>query len=106
MARNVNNEKGFKILGLTPAECFEIGFGFVAGINPELICDNCNKLLNQEKEVYYICVLNRIFDKDCLVEWYNASTYYPEDSRYESLKYDTVSNYINLVSEAIDIKTL
>lgn len=102
MAKNVINEKGFKILGLTTKECKDVGFGtqyFDEANNPyvyswDLVCDNCNRLLTYEKEVYYIPVLNRVFDKDCLIDWYNNATYYPEDSRYEALKYDTISNYI------------
>lgn len=102
MAKNVINEKGFKIIGLNPYECFEINFGF----ETELICDNCNKLLNDEEEVYYIPVLNRVFCKECLKDWYESATYYPEDAYYEALKYDTISNYIKINNGDINIKDL
>lgn len=114
MARNIINEKGFKIIGLTTGECKSIGFGFQYvdkrkdAINYcwDLVCDNCNKLLNNEKEVYYIPVLNRVFDKSCLINWYETATYYPEDARYEALKYDTISNYIKVNDGDINIKDL
>lgn len=110
MARNVINEKGFKIIGFSPNECEKIGFGFVYLKNGkhhwELICDNCNGLLNEEKEVYYIPVLNRVFDKDCLKDWYKTATYYPEDARYEAMKYDTISNYITVADNDVNFKDL
>ncbi len=92
MAKNVINEKGFKIIALSPNECDEIGFGvyFVKNGNHywELVCDNCNKLLNKEEEVYYILALNRIFDKECLKDWYASATYHQEDAYYEAIKHE------------------
>ena len=84
MAKNVINEKGFKVIALTPNECFQIGFGAYY----ELICDNCNSIIIDYDEVYYIPVLNRIFCQQCLVDWYDNATYYPEDKRYEDRKYE------------------
>lgn len=57
MAKNVINEKGFKIIGLNTEECKELEFGFryidkrkdVNNYCWDLVCDNCNKLLNHEK---------------------------------------------------------
>ena len=114
MAKNVINEKGFKIIALTTEECKDVGFGFqyfdkrkdTNNYCWDLVCDNCNKLLNHEKEVYYIPVLNRVFCKDCLKDWYENATYYPEDKRYEALKYDTISNYIKVNNGDINIKGL
>lgn len=105
MARNVITKKGFKIIGLTIEECKDAGFGFQYYYY-DLICDDCNKLINKEKEVYYIPVLNRIFCKDCLKDWYETAKYYPEDKRYEALKYDTISNYIKINNGDINIKDL
>lgn len=112
MAKNVINEKGFKILSLTTEECKDVGFGFqyfdkkTQNHCYDLVCDDCNNLLNEEKEVYYIPVLNRVFCKDCLKDWYESATYYPEDERYEALKYDTISNYIKINNGDINIKDL
>ena len=96
MAKNVINEKGFKIVNLSPDECKSIGFGFQyvdkhKNSNNycwDLICDNCNKLITEHNEVYYIPVLNRVFCQQCLINWYDNATYYPEDKRYEDRKYE------------------
>lgn len=96
MAKNVINEKGFKVIALTPKECGLIGFGIIYDLFYELICDSCNELLNEHKEVYYIPVLNRVFCKDCFVKWYESAKVYPENKRYETQYYDyVVSNITN-----------
>ena len=110
MAKNVINEKGFKIIALNSKECEEIGFGFQYFKNGnrcwELVCDNCNSYIADEDMVYYIPVLNKVFDKGCLKDWYATATYYPEDARYESLKYDTISNYIKVAEDDINFNDL
>lgn len=114
MAKNVINEKGFKIIGLTTEECKDVGFGFqyvdkckdAINYSYDLVCDSCNSLLNDDKEVYYIPVLNRVFCKDCLSSWYSVAVYYPEDKHYEDMKYDTISNYIKINNGDINIKDL
>lgn len=113
MAKNVINEKGFKIIALTTEECKDVGFGFqyvdkrknAISYCWDLVCDNCNGLLNHEKEVYYIPVLNRVFCKECLTEWYEEATYYPEDKYYETWKYDAISGSIQINGD-INIKDL
>ena len=109
MAKNVINEKGFKIIAMSPKECEQIDFGVCYLIKGkhcwELICDSCNKLLNEDDEVYYISVLNRVFCKDCLIDWYEKATYYPEDKHYEIRKYDAISGSIQ-INESINIKDL
>lgn len=113
MARNVINEKGFKIIGLSPDECQDVGFGYQYIDNVEdykwcwdLICDNCNKEITDDDEVYYVSVLNRVFDKECLINWYLSAKHYPEDDEYEALKYDTVSNHIKIADDDVDITNL
>ena len=106
MARNIKNEKDFKLLGLTPEECRAIGFGCSDFDNHELICDNCNDLITNHKETYYVPVLNRLFCKECLKDWYKSATYYVEDSRYEALKYDTIINYLKVDNGTISISEL
>ena len=103
MAKNVINEKGFKVIALKPDECKQIGFGFKQeyfdGIGNEevyeLICDDCNKLLNSELYVFYVCVLNRVLCKECFQEWYESAVYYPEDARYENGKYEYINSLIS-----------
>lgn len=100
MAKIVLNEKGFKIVAMSPDECKTVGFGFQyvdkhKNSNSycwDLVCDNCNNLLNIEEEVYYVSVLNRVFCKDCLINWYDNATYYPEDKHYEDNKYQALVN--------------
>ena len=94
MAKNVINEKGFKVIALKPNECQQIGFGFQDETDFELICDNCNELINDELYVFYVCVLNRVFCKQCFQEWYENAVYYPEDVRYENDKYENVKALI------------
>lgn len=82
MAKNVINEKGFKIIALTTEECKDIGFGFryvdkrknANSYCWDLVCDDCNKLLNEEKEVYYIPVLTEFFVRNVL--WIYIITLY------------------------------
>ena len=113
MAKNVINEKGFKIIALTTEECKDIGFGFqyidkrkdANNYCWDLVCDNCNGFLNYKKEVYYIPVLNRVFCKECLKDWYESATYYPEDKHYEIRKYDAISGSIQINGD-INIKDL
>lgn len=114
MAKNVTNDKGFKVIALTPNECKDVGFGvhYVhGGINIyELICDNCNKLLNDEDEVYYIPILNRVFCKEGLIDWYNTAIYYPEDKHYENNKYNAILEVMDntgvRINEDINIKDI
>lgn len=113
MAKNVINEKGFKIIALSPDEYQEVGFGYqyIDNIKDykwcwDLICDNCNKEITDEKEVYYVPVLNRVFDKDCLINWYLTAKYYSEDSEYETSKYNDINNRIKIINDTINITNL
>ena len=94
MAKNVVNEKGFKILAMKPEECKQVGFGFQDETDFELICDNCNELINNELYVFYVCVLNRVFCKECFQNWYEDAVRYPEDIRYEDNKYESIKSLI------------
>lgn len=95
MAKNVINEKGFKVIALKPDECKQIGFGFQDETDFELICDDCNELINDELYVFYVCVLNRVLCKECFQEWYESAVYYPEDARYENGKYEYINSLIS-----------
>ena len=94
MAKNVINEKGFKVIALKPKECQQIGFGFQDETDFELVCDNCNELINDELYVFYVCVLNGVLCKSCFQEWYENAVYYPEDSRYENDNYEYIKSLI------------
>ena len=50
-------------------------------------------------------VLNRVFCKECLTEWYEKATYYPEDKHYETRKYDAISGSIQ-INDDVNIKDL
>ena len=90
MAKNVINEKGFKVIKLNPNEAKAIGFGIQDEINFELICDNCNELMLSQ-DCYYVAVLNKALCSECFEEWYEDAERYPEDIRWETHKYnDTV----------------
>jgi hypothetical protein len=94
MAKNVTNEKGFKVIALKPEECRQIGFGFQDETDFELICDNCNELINNELYVFYVCALNRVLCKSCFQDWYEDAVRYPEDTRYEDNKYELIKSLI------------
>lgn len=90
MAKNVINEKGFKIIQFSPTECRQLGFGFQDANCFELICDNCNELLNNENDIYYVAVLNRALCSKCFEDWYECSQRYKEDTRWETHKYNDI----------------
>lgn len=100
MAKIVLNEKGFKILALTSKECEILNFGTKFRNYHEIICDDCNDLITDHDEVYYIPVLNRIFCEKCLIAWYNTATVYSEDKSYEENHY----KYVVATLEANDCK--
>ena len=87
MAKNVINEKGFKVIKLNPVECQMIGFGFQDETSFELICDNCNALMREE-DCYYVACLNRALCAECFNKWYDNAERYPEDIRWETNKYN------------------
>ena len=94
MATIINNEKGFKIIKLSPKEAL-VHAGF--GIGCELVCGNCNEafFIDDEAELYYIAVLNMVFCKSCYEEWINNTTYYPEDSAIELKRFNYYKELLN-----------
>lgn len=90
MAKRIINEKGFKVIKLTPVEAQAIGFGFQDETDFELICDTCNELMITQ-DCYYVACLNSALCSECFEEWYDDAIRYPEDIRWETHKYnDTV----------------
>ena len=101
MARKVQNDKGFLIIEMTPDEAMNnCKFGVSINLNDikyhDLICDNCNKCLNQDDYIYYIAVLNMVFCKECYDEWYEHAVHYVDDNEYEKACYDEIVELLNL----------
>lgn len=100
MANRVKNDKGFLIIEMTPDEAINIcDFGIydVTDRQTYLICDNCNKLLNFEKQVYYIAVLNYLVDKDCYNDWVSHAKRYNEDIAYEEKLFNKYAAKLALI---------
>ena len=94
MARRIENSKEFLIIEMTPEEATNI---CKFGAYGELICDDCNTFLNDNKYVYYISVLNSIFCKECYEDWLNSATRYDEDIDYENEKFDYYAKLLNII---------
>lgn len=103
MAHRVQNDKGFLVIAMTVYEAFvACGFGYYSGKVDvhELICDNCNKLLNNsqdEQEVYYVPVLNRVLCHKCYNSWYAHAVRYDEDIAYEEKYFNLYAKRLNLI---------
>lgn len=94
MAKKVKNNKGFHIIELTVDEAInKAQFGFAT----EIICDQCNKLIeNKDEVIYYIAVLNMAFCKECYKEFIDNSDHYEEDEDYEIEQYNVVAELLGL----------
>ena len=77
MAKKIKNEKGFLIIELTLDEARnKCKFGY----DNELICDQCNKLIEDDNEIiYFIAVLNMAFCKECYEDFIAEFEHYEED---------------------------
>lgn len=94
MAKRIENSKGFLIIEMTPEEAIAIcKFGYFG----ELICDDCNKSIKNEENVYYIPVLNRVFCKQCYEDWLNSATRYDEDINYENEHFEFYAKLLNII---------
>lgn len=78
MASIVNNDKGFKVICLSPIEAFKLGWGN--------ICMRCNGKVH--KELYYIAVLNDVMCKYCYKEWLEEAKHYSEDTPIENRNFE------------------
>lgn len=81
MATLVENSKNFKVFKMSYPECRSLHWGIQKGI----ICAHCNKIIDKNEGVYYICVLHDTMCKSCYEEWLNGATNYPEDKEYENM---------------------
>lgn len=90
MARIVNNDKGFKVIALSPVEVRSLGWGCSEG----LICMNCNGII--KKEAYYVAVLNDVMDKKCYEEWLKSATYYSDDKPVEDRNFNYYAERLGL----------
>lgn len=88
MAEIVNNDKGFKVLKLSPQEALNAGMGIPAGC----ICVHCNNII--ANNIYYIAVLNDCMCENCYNEWFKDSKYYPEDAKIEERNFNFYYNRI------------
>lgn len=94
MAQKVENNKGFLVIEMTPYEAiFICNFGAFG----ELICDDCNKLLNEDDNVYYIAALNQLFCKKCYENWLNYAVRYEEDIEYETNYFNHYAKLLNII---------
>ena len=77
----VHNNKGFKVLQLTPKESLLLNFGVIENNQHLVICAGCNNSCNDS--IYYISVLNDCMCENCFKEWLEDATYYIEDKHFE-----------------------
>lgn len=99
MAEIVENKEGFRVIRMSIEEAIhkcEFGFYNVSTNTTLLICDNCNKLMNNDNEVYYVAVLNRLFCKECYEEWYAHAIRYKEDAKYEERYFRSYANALGI----------
>lgn len=94
MAKKVENKNGFHIIELTVDEAINKA---QFGIATEIICDQCNKLIeNKDEVIYYIAVLNMAFCKECYEEFIDNFDHYEEDEDYEIEQYNVVAELLGL----------
>ena len=94
MARKIENKDGFHIIELTVDEAInKCQFGFAT----KIICDQCNKEIeNKDEVIYFIAVLNMAFCKECYEDFITKATYYEEDEDYEIKQYNVVAELLGL----------
>ncbi len=98
MATIVTNDKQFRIIKLNSDEAIKLcKFGITFDGEEFLICDNCNDLIIEEKELYYISAMNRLFCKKCYEDWYATAIRYKEDIPYEEKYFNTYAKLLNLI---------
>lgn len=97
MAKKAINDKGFLVIEMSDIEALlECGFGYHCDVYSELICDTCNKLLNDEKRVFYVAVLNEVLCEDCYIDWVANATRYKEYIDFETEIYNKYAAILNL----------
>lgn len=94
MAKKINNKKGFHIIELTIDEAInKAQFGFAN----EIICDQCNKAIEDKDEIiYFIAVLNMAFCKECYEDFISEVEHYEEDEDFEKEQYNVVAELLGL----------
>lgn len=98
MATIITNNKQFKIIKLNSDEAIKLcKFGIIFNDEELLICDNCNDLIVEEKELYYVACMNRLFCKKCYENWYATAIRYKEDIPYEEKYFNTYAKLLNLI---------
>lgn len=93
MAKKIKNNKGFYVIEMSVKEAIDIcEFGAFG----EIICDECNKLLDKNEKVYYVPVLNHAMCEDCFNDWINHATRYEEDTPYEKRNYNYYAGLLGI----------
>ena len=96
MAERINNNKGFLVIKINNEEGIKCKFGITdENGNNHYVCDNCNEYLN-EKDKYYIPVINRLLCEKCYNDFIKRSKHYKEDSRYEVYYYNAYAKILGL----------
>lgn len=94
MAKKIENDKEFLIIELTLDEAIN---KCMFGYGNELVCDQCNKLIEDKDEViYYIAVLNMAFCKECYEDFISEVEHYKEDEDFEKEQYNVVAELLGL----------
>lgn len=80
----LENEKGFKVLGMTNVIAKAIGFGTPKGC----LCMHCNKII--KGDIFYIAVLNDVMDEECFHQWLNKAKRYKTDIPIEEKRFNKI----------------
>lgn len=91
MAKDLVNDKGFKIIELNNNDIIYLH----SKIGSLGICDYCNNPLIDGKldcKSYYIAVLNSIFCPKCFSGWLKRANKYKEDEPIENKSYEYYKN--------------
>lgn len=94
MASVVTNKKRFKVIKLSYEEAIiKCGFGFYGKV---ILCDNCNKKVTHDEELYYVAILDFVFCKDCYNKWYKTAKYFKEDRKGEERNFKAYAKMLNI----------
>lgn len=97
MAKKVTNDKGFLVIEISAREALDkCGFGYHSLDYSELICDICNKWLEDSNKLFYVAVLNEVICEDCYIDWVANATRYEEDIDFETEMYNKYAAILNL----------
>lgn len=97
MARIIENDKGFKVIEMTADEAVnKCGFGFTECGETILVDDDTNEILESDRPVIYIAVLNHLVSVETYNDWLSEAVNYPEDKPFENKHFNYIKNLLNL----------